>query len=141
MISTPILAMGEPMGPMLYAMTYMVRPFIAPLKSPVSMRLVSAGSRQLFVGPASLELWLQMKVNSSTRATSAGSDRTSTLFGRRAGSSHSAVPPCTMARSMAWYSSAEPSHQITRSGSHIVSATLDIGVGLISAQTNENIGQ
>lgn len=29
----------------------------------------------------------------------------------------------------------------TRSGSHIVSATLDIGVGLISAQTNENIGQ
>jgi hypothetical protein len=30
-ISTPILAMGEPMGPMEKGMTYMVRPFMQPL--------------------------------------------------------------------------------------------------------------
>ena len=107
------------MGPMLYGITYMVRPFIAPSNSPASVRLVSAGSRQWLVGPASPAVFEQMKVNSSTRATSAGSERTKTLFGRRSESSHRAVPPWTMARSMSWYSPSEPSHQTTRSGWHM----------------------
>ena len=32
MISTPILAIGDPIGPMLYGITYIVRPFIEPAK-------------------------------------------------------------------------------------------------------------
>ena len=54
----------------------MARPAIEPVNSPCSMRLVSAGSRQLLVGPASSSVPEQMNVNSSTRATSAGSERT-----------------------------------------------------------------
>src|SRR5262245_61585429 len=61
-----------------------------------------------------------MYVRSSTRATSAGSDRTYTLFGRFEGSSHIAVPECTIDRSISWYSSREPSHHATRSGRSIV---------------------
>ena len=57
----------------------------------------------------------QMKVRSSTRATSAGSERTKMLFGRT-GSSGIAVPACTIRRSIRWYSSGEPSHQWTWSG-------------------------
>src|SRR5262249_4522259 len=76
LISTPILAIGDPTGPMLYGITYIARPFIAPANSWVSAAFISAGSRQLFVGPASSRSREQMKVNSSTRATSAGSERT-----------------------------------------------------------------
>src|SRR5258705_395926 len=61
-----------------------------PPNRPVRVRLVSSGSRQWLVGPASSALREQMKVNSSTRATSAGSERTKMLFGRRFGSSHKA---------------------------------------------------
>jgi hypothetical protein len=55
--------------------TYMVRPRIEPRNSPVSVSRISAGSRQLFVGPAASSLSEQMKVRSSTRATSPGSER------------------------------------------------------------------
>ena len=68
-------AMGEPTGPMLNGITYRVRPFMQPEKSPFSFAFISAGSAQLLVGPASSSVGEQMKVRSSTRATSAGSDQ------------------------------------------------------------------
>jgi hypothetical protein len=67
--------MGEPTGPMLNGITYRVRPFIEPLKRSTSVAFMSAGSCQLLVGPASFSCSEQMKVRSSTRATSAGSDQ------------------------------------------------------------------
>ena len=68
-------AMGEPSGPMEKGTTYMVRPRIEPRKRSVSVSRISAGSRQLLVGPASSSRSEQMKVRSSTRATSPGSER------------------------------------------------------------------
>jgi hypothetical protein len=73
-ISTPIWAMGEPSGPMEKGTTYMVRPRIDPLKRSVKVARISSGSRQLLVGPASDSRVEQMKVRSSTRATSPGSE-------------------------------------------------------------------
>ncbi len=70
----------------------MVRPAIEPANSPVSFCFIFAGSSQLLVGPASSLVREQIKVLSSTRATSAGSDRTSTLFGRFAAFSGIAIP-------------------------------------------------
>jgi hypothetical protein len=55
--------------------TYIVRPFIEPLKSSPIVVRISSGARQLFVGPASSSLSEQMNVRSSTRATSEGSDQ------------------------------------------------------------------
>ena len=52
-ISTPIWAIGEPSGPMLNGMTYIVRPRMQPSNRPCSVRFISAGSVQLLVGPAS----------------------------------------------------------------------------------------
>ena len=46
-----------------------------PRNRPSSVSRISAGSRQLFVGPASCSSSEQMKVRSSTRATSPGSDQ------------------------------------------------------------------
>ena len=89
----------------------MVRPTMEPANSPDSFCFIFAGSSQLLVGPASSLVREQMKVWSSTRATSAGSERTSKLFGRFAESSAIAVPVRTSSRSIDWYSSAEPSHQ------------------------------
>ena len=108
---------------MLYGITYMVRPCIEPANRPVSRFRVSSGSRQLFVGPASSLLREQMNVNSSTRATSAGSERTKMLLGRLFGSSRIAVPARIMCRSMAWYSAGEPSHHTTCSGRHIAAVS------------------
>ena len=68
-------AIGEPSGPIEKGTTYMVRPRIEPLKRSDSVSRISAGSRQLLVGPASASLSEQMKVRSSTRATSPGSER------------------------------------------------------------------
>jgi len=72
---TPIREKGEPSGPMLKGTTYMVRPRIAPANNRRSVARISRGSTQLLVGPASWRRWLQMKVRSSTRATSLGSER------------------------------------------------------------------
>ncbi len=55
--------------------TYIVRPFMEPRNSSVSIVFISAGSRQLLVGPASPSSAEQMNVRSSTRATSPGSER------------------------------------------------------------------
>ena len=57
-------------GPIEKGTTYIVRPFIEPLNRPPSSSRISAGSRQLLVGPASCSRSVQMKVRSSTRATS-----------------------------------------------------------------------
>jgi hypothetical protein len=75
--STPMCAIGEPSGPMLNGTTYIVRPRMQPRTAravqPVcSSSRISAGAIQLLVGPASSFFSLQMKVRSSTRATSLG---------------------------------------------------------------------
>jgi len=67
--------MGEPIGPMENGITYIVRPRMQPPKRLFSLRRISMGSSQLFVGPASSLLALQMKVRSSMRATSLGCER------------------------------------------------------------------
>ena len=72
---TPMWAMGDPSGPIEKGTTYMVRPRMQPSKSSPSSSRISAGSRQLLVGPASSSASEQMKVRSSTRATSPGSER------------------------------------------------------------------
>ena len=46
-------AIGEPSGPIENGTTYIVRPFMQPLKRPLRVSRISAGSRQLLVGPAS----------------------------------------------------------------------------------------
>ena len=73
--STPTRASGEPGGPMRNGTTYMVRPRIAPARRPRSLACISAGAAQLFVGPASSAVGVQMKVHCSTRATSFGFER------------------------------------------------------------------
>src|SRR5207237_8272462 len=105
--------------PMLEASTYMVRPAMDPVNTSVSFSFILAGSSQLLVGPASSWEREQIKVQSSTRATSPGSDRTRMLLGRFSGSSGMAMPDRVMRSCRAWYSSAEPSHQWMRSGLHI----------------------
>ena len=47
------VAIVEPSGPIENGTTYIVRPCIEPSNSPFSVSRISAGSRQLFVGPAS----------------------------------------------------------------------------------------
>ena len=107
--------MGEPSGPIENGTTYRVRPRIAPRNSafsPVcSSSRISAGAIQLLVGPASSWVWLQMKVRSSTRATSLGSLRARKLPGRSAGFSRIIVPAATSWSHRRWYSSSLPSHQ------------------------------
>lgn len=76
-ISTPIADRGEPSGPMQKGTTYMVRPRMEPRNrpfSPAKMSRISAGAFQWLVGPASSSFSEQMKVRSSTRATSVGSE-------------------------------------------------------------------
>ena len=72
---TPMCAIREPSGPIENGTTYIVRPRIEPRNSSVSVCFISAGSRQLFVGPASSSSSEQMNVRPSTRATSSGSER------------------------------------------------------------------
>ncbi len=72
---TPTWLLSDPSGPMENGTTYIVRPCIDPRKRDSSSSRISAGGRQLFVGPASSSRSAQMKVRSSTRATSDGSDQ------------------------------------------------------------------
>ncbi len=74
-ISMPRREMLPPRGPIENGITYMVRPRIDPSKTPCRVCFISAGSAQLFVGPASSSFSEQMKVRDSTRATSEGSER------------------------------------------------------------------
>ena len=66
---------SDPMGPIEKGTTYIVRPFMQPLNRPSSSSRISAGARQLLVGPASCSRSVQMNVRSSTRATSFGEER------------------------------------------------------------------
>ena len=72
--STPRRAAGEPTGPMQNGMTYIVRPSIDPRNRSNSLALISPGSRQLLVGPASASCSEQTNVHSSLRDVSEGSD-------------------------------------------------------------------
>src|SRR3954468_689399 len=121
-------AMWLPRGPMENGTTYMVRPRIEPSKSLRRVSFISAGSRQLLVGPASASFWEQMNVRSSTRATSPGSERAMYEFGRLASESFSKVPASTSCWQSWSYSSAEPSHQWMASGwvSAAISSTQEI---------------
>src|SRR3954447_22486310 len=116
---TPISAIGEPSGPIENGTTYIVRPRMAPRNLSSSRARIFTGSSQLFVGPASSSRSEQMNVRSSTRATSSGSDRARYEFGRLASDRRSKVPLSTSAWHRSSYSSADPSHQWTRSGLHI----------------------
>ena len=91
-----------------------------PANRPRSSSRISTGSRQLLVGPASTSRSQQMKVRSSTRATSAGSERARKDLGRRCGSSGSKVPASTSVWQSCSNASTEPSNQRTSSG--VVSA-------------------
>jgi len=71
-ISTPNMGFGELRCPMTKGMTYMVRPRMQPAYRPRMVSFISSGSIQLLVGPASFSSCEQMKVRSSTRATSLG---------------------------------------------------------------------
>src|SRR4051794_12932750 len=117
-ISTPMCAIGDPIGPIENGTTYIVRPFIDPAKSPSSFAFISAGAAQLLVGPASASSVVQMNVRSSTRATSPGSESARALFGRFASERRSKVPASTRSWHSRAYSSAEPSHHTTSSGWH-----------------------
>src|SRR3954466_13434306 len=108
--------MGEPIGPIEYGTTYIVRPRIEPSKSPRSVTRISSGSSQLFVGPASPSDFEQMNVRSSTRATSSGSERAGEGLGGLAAERRSKGPLAARIWHSSSYSSAEPSHQWTRSG-------------------------
>ena len=94
---------------------YIVRPRMQPRNracSPVcSSARMSAGAIQLLVGPASSFFWEQMKVRSSTRATSLGSDNARKELGRLAGLSFLKVPASTSFWHRRSYSSLLPSHQ------------------------------
>jgi hypothetical protein len=81
-ISTPYFAKGDPTGPIQKGTTYIVLPFMEPLNILVIFSLISSGSHQLLVGPASSFFLEQMNVQLSTRATSSGSDRAKKLLGR-----------------------------------------------------------
>src|SRR5262249_49897340 len=96
---------------MLKGITYMVRPFMEPVNTRRRGFRISLGSIQLLVGPASARRLLQMKVRSSTRATSPGSDRARKLLGRLAGFRRRRVPEATICPSRVSFSVADPSHQ------------------------------
>ena len=78
---TPSCEIGPPSGPIENGTTYMVRPRIEPANTPASSARMTCGSRQWLVGPASSGSTEQMKVRSSTRATSDGSERARKLLG------------------------------------------------------------
>ena len=101
---TPMWAIGEPTGPMLKGITYIVRPFIEPSNFGVRMAFILSGAIQLLVGPASSLFFEQMYVRSSTRATSLGWLRARKQFGpqlrvepdERAGRDHLVAQPVVL---------------------------------------------
>src|SRR5215471_7299010 len=103
---------------MLNGITYIVRPHMQPSNKLLSVSFISLGLSQLLVGPASLLLKEQMKVRSSTRATSLGSERARKLLGRFSALSRISVPALTICSHRRAYSSCDPSPQYTWSGRH-----------------------
>ena len=74
-ISMPYLAMSLSGFPIENGITYMVRPCMHPAKILWNSAFISSGDFQWLVKPASSSFSEQMKVRSSTRATSLLSDR------------------------------------------------------------------
>ncbi len=97
-------------------MTYMVRPSMQPWKMRIIFCFISRAGAQLLVGPASSMSVVQMKVRSSTRATSLGCERARKQSGLSVSFSRVKVPCLTSRSHMYWYSSADPSHVYTLSG-------------------------
>src|SRR3954452_4435773 len=95
-------------------MTYIVRPRMHPRYSSVMTDFISVGSIQLLVGPASASSTEQMKVRSSTRATSRGSEAHQKEFGFA--SRRRNVPAWTSFSVSRSHSSSLPSTQTTWSG-------------------------
>src|ERR671911_3148258 len=98
-------------------MMYMVRPRIHFDRSGFNVCFISRGSIQLLVGPASSFLRLQMKVLSSTRATSLGSEKHAYELGRFFSFSLMNVPFSTSRLHSSSYSSLLPLHHLIWSGS------------------------
>src|SRR3954449_4514046 len=115
-ISTPNIGCSASRCPMTKGMTYIVRPAIDPRYRSVMSAFICAGAIQLLVGPASFSSTEQMKVRSSTRATSDGSEAAWKEFGFLAGSSWVKVPAATRASVSSVHSSSEPVHHWMRSG-------------------------
>ena len=92
-------------------MTYMVRPRMEPANRPRSFSFICAGAIQLFVNPASRSFSEQMKVCSSTRATSAGSENAAKDLGNRFSFSRVRVPAATSSSVSRVFSSSDPSTQ------------------------------
>ena len=90
-------------------MTYMVRPTMAPSNSGVMIRFICSGSIQLFVGPALRSSLEQMKVWSSTRATSSGSVRARIELGLSFSFSRMIVPLASNSRTRRAHSASDPS--------------------------------
>ena len=115
-ISTPNIGFSASRWPITNGMTYIVRPVMQPAYSPRMRSFISPGSIQLLVGPASFSSREQMKVRSSTRATSVGSVRAQNELGLAAGSSRVNVPVATSESVSSVHSSSDPVHQWIRSG-------------------------
>ena len=77
---------------------------------------ISAGSRQLLVGPAASSVAEQMNVRDSTRATSFGSDCARNELGSLSSLSLTNVPASTISAVRRFHSASEPSANTTRSG-------------------------
>src|SRR6478752_1819463 len=94
-ICTPYLENLDPVGPMQNGITYKVRPLMQPFMRPFRTDFIFLGSIQLLVGPASIFNLLQIKVRSSTLATSLESLKQAKLFGCFLESSFMKVPLLT----------------------------------------------
>src|SRR5512132_3155276 len=121
-ISTPKLDCSASSGPIQNGTTYMIRPRMQPRYRSVITCFISVGATQLLVGPASSGSAEQMKVRSSTRATSSGSLRARNELGLASGLSRINVPVSTRVSVSCAHSASEPSHQQIASGS-VSSAT------------------
>ena len=115
-ISTPSIGGVASSGPMQNGMTNIVRPRMHPRYSSVIVVFISAGATQLLVGPAPDSSAEQMKVRSSTRATSSGSEAAQNELGFFASFSLTNVPAATSCEVTRSHSSSYPSHHTTRSG-------------------------
>ena len=96
--------------------TYIVRPFMAPVNFSFRVAFISVGSAQWLVGPASSSFSQQMKVRDSTRATSEGRDRARKELGRFSSLSFVNTPLSTICAVRRSHSSCEPSVNSTASG-------------------------
>src|SRR5436305_11238981 len=112
-ISTPSWEISPPSGPMQNGTTYMTRPRMQPSKISAKVLRISSGAIQLLVGPASCSRSEQMKVLSSTRATSLGAEAHQKLFGRSCGISLAMVPFSTSRLVSRSHSARQPTHPTT----------------------------